>query len=96
MFETKMTVSEANAILEKHHKRKTKNELSYVPHIMFTGSCYLRGQVNSGHISWNFTHVEAEAWLVIQTKRYEKAPLSFGVSNFKVKITEHKFNEKEQ
>jgi hypothetical protein len=96
MFETKMTVSEANAILEKYQKRKTKNELSYVPHIMFTGSCYPRGQVNSGHIAWNFTHVEAEAWLVIQTKRYEQAPVSSGEVNFKAKITEHKFDEKEQ
>ena len=70
MFESKITNYEAEKIMNKYQKPECANKISYVPHIVLTGTAYHTGQTISGRVEWNFTRPEAEAWLVIQTKSY--------------------------
>ena len=70
MFESKITNYEAEKIMNEYQKPECANKISYVPHIVLTGTAYHTGQTISGRVEWNFTRLEAEAWLVIQTKSY--------------------------
>ena len=72
MFENKITNYEAEKIMSEYHKPECANNISYVPHIVLTGTAYLPGQTISGRVEWNFTRPEAEAWLAIQTKSHNR------------------------
>ena len=72
MFENKITNYEAKKIMNDYQKPECANNISYVPHIVLTGTAYLPGQTISGRVEWNFTRPEAEAWLVIQTKSHNR------------------------
>jgi len=92
MFENKITNYEAEKIMNDYQKPECANNISYVPHIVLTGTAYLPGQTISGRVEWNFTRPEAEAWLLIQTKSHNRLmKVDPNAWAFHTKIVEHNF-----
>ena len=92
MFENKITNYEAEKIMNDYQKSECANNISYVPHIVLTGTAYLPGQTISGRVEWNFTRLEAEAWLVIQAKSHNRLmKVDPNAWAFHTKIVKHNF-----